>query len=173
MTELPRFVDFVPNGFQSEIFAFCPFPFDFPSIFISHKQLRIDARTVEVGAPVEVGASGDAGAADGAYGIVFAYHIPLLDIYRMEVHVNRSQALAMVDDDGVAVHMKPVGFLAGEHDFSLCGAFDRGSLRDGNIETFMVARYRCTIVGAFHAERTGFSPVTGIAEKFRPELDAA
>ena len=48
-------------------------------IFFIHKQLGIDARTVEVGAPVEVGPGGDAGAADGAYGIAFVYHIPLLD----------------------------------------------------------------------------------------------
>lgn len=133
------------------------------SVHFPHKQLRINARTVEVGAPMEVRAGGDAGAADSAYGIAFAYHILLLDADRVQVHVDRGKALAMVDDDGVAVHMKPVGFIAGKHDFSPCGAFNGGALRDGNIETFMVARYRCTVVGAFHTERAGFSTVTGIA----------
>ena len=74
LTELPRSAHSGPNGFQGEVFAFCPFPFDFPSILIPHKQLRINAGAIEIGAPEEVGAGN----------ISFADNIPLLDTYRVQ-----------------------------------------------------------------------------------------
>ena len=38
----------------------------------------------------------------------------------------------MVYDDGVAVDMKPVGFIASQHDFASGRAFDRGASGNGD-----------------------------------------
>ena len=112
---------------------------------------------------MEVGAGGDSGAADGAYGVTFADNIPFVDADRVQVHVDRGQALSVVDDDCVAVDVETVGLVTGHHDFAFRRAFDRCSPRDGDVYALMVARYRCAVVGAFHTERAGFSTVTGIA----------
>ena len=78
------------------------------SILIPYKELRIDARAIEVDAPVQVGSGGDAGAADSGYWVAFFNDVTGVDFDLIEVKVDGGESLAVVDDDGVAVDVESV-----------------------------------------------------------------
>lgn len=71
---------------------------------------------------MEVRAGGDAGAADGAERVAFLQHITFVDADRVQVHVDRGESLAVVDDDRVAVDVETVRLKAGENDLAVCRA---------------------------------------------------
>src|SRR3569832_1452666 len=123
------------------------------------KQSRIDARVVEAHAPVQVWAGGAAGLADRADHVAARDVLARLHVDALHVAVHGHQALAVVDEHGVAVEE----VIAGRDHASRRGCAHEAPGRGGDVEA-AVRGARQAVDDAAQAERAAQGPVRGELE---------